>query len=48
MWTWGVIVVSHLVYRRRVAEGKVSSSPFRMPGSPVTNWIHVRRSRPAG
>ncbi len=41
MWTWGVIVVSHLVYRRRVAEGRVAASPFRMPGSPVTNWIVV-------
>ncbi len=41
MWTWGVIVISHLVYRRRVAEGKVAASPFRMPGSPVTNWIVV-------
>ena len=41
MWTWGVIVVSHLVYRRRVAAGEVAASPFRMPGSPVTNWIVV-------
>jgi AAT family amino acid transporter len=41
MWTWGVIVVSHLVYRRRVAAGDVPASPFRMPGSPVTNWIVV-------
>jgi amino acid transporter, AAT family len=41
MWTWGVIVVSHLAYRRRVAAGKLPASPFRMPGSPVTNWIVV-------
>ncbi len=41
MWTWGVIVISHLVYRRRVAAGEVAASPFRMPGSPVTNWIVV-------
>lgn len=41
MWTWGVIVISHLVYRRRVAAGTVSASPFRMPGSPFTNWIVV-------
>ena len=41
MWTWGVIVVSHLAYRRRVAAGEVAASPFRMPGSPLTNWIVV-------
>src|SRR4051794_6319245 len=41
MWTWGVIVISHLVYRRRVAEGAVAASPFRMPGSPITNWVVV-------
>jgi amino acid transporter, AAT family len=41
MWTWGVIVVSHLAYRRRVAAGDVPASPFRMPGSPVTNWIVI-------
>jgi AAT family amino acid transporter len=39
IWTWGVIVVSHLVYRRRVAAGEVKASPFRMPGSPLTNWV---------
>jgi amino acid transporter, AAT family len=41
MWTWGVIVVSHLAYRRKVAAGEVPASPFRMPGSPVTNWIVI-------
>jgi AAT family amino acid transporter/D-serine/D-alanine/glycine transporter len=41
LWTWGVIVISHLVYRRRVAAGEVDPSPFRMPGSPLTNWIVV-------
>jgi amino acid transporter, AAT family len=41
MWAWGVIVISHLVYRRRVAAGEVAASPFRMPGSPLTNWIVV-------
>ncbi|WGW10909.1 amino acid permease [Saxibacter everestensis] len=39
LWVWGVIVFSHLRYRRAVAAGKVKASKFRMPGSPVTNWI---------
>jgi amino acid transporter, AAT family len=41
MWTWSVIVISQLAYRRKVAAGAVPGSPFRMPGSPVTNWIVV-------
>jgi AAT family amino acid transporter/D-serine/D-alanine/glycine transporter len=39
LWTWGVIVASHLGYRRRLRRGEVRASPFRMPGSPVANWI---------
>ena len=41
LWTWGVIVVTHLAYRRKLARGEVRRSPFRMPGSPYTNWIVV-------
>jgi AAT family amino acid transporter/D-serine/D-alanine/glycine transporter len=37
--TWAVIVVSHLVYRREVSKGRVSYSPYRMPGSPVTSYF---------
>jgi AAT family amino acid transporter len=39
LWTWGVIVAAHLAYRRRLRRGAVSASPFRMPGSPITNWV---------
>jgi AAT family amino acid transporter len=39
LWTWGVIVTAHLVYRRRLRRGAVSASPFRMPGSPITNCV---------
>jgi AAT family amino acid transporter len=39
LWTWGVIVTAHLAYRRRLRRGAVTASPFRMPGSPVTNWL---------
>jgi AAT family amino acid transporter len=41
LWTWGVIVVCHLAYRRAVARGSVRASSFRMPGSPYTNWLVV-------
>ncbi len=41
LWTWGIIMISHLGYRRAVREGRVAASTFRMPGAPVTNWIVV-------
>ncbi len=39
LWTWSIIVVSHLLYRRAVAAGKVSASPYRMPGAPYTGYV---------
>ena len=39
LWTWGIIMVSHLNYRRAVAEGRIKGSTFRMPGAPVANWL---------
>jgi amino acid transporter, AAT family len=41
LWTWGVIVVCHLAYRRRVRAGLVDASSFRMPGTPLANWFVV-------
>ncbi|MFE7399009.1 hypothetical protein [Streptomyces sp. NPDC057557] len=31
IWSWGVIVVCHLVYRRRVERGEAPASTFRLP-----------------
>ena len=39
LWTWGVIVVSHLQYRRAVKAGIKPAVSFRMPGAPTSNWI---------
>lgn len=41
LWTWGIILVAHLGYRRAVAEGRAAPSKFRMPGSPVMNWVSL-------
>jgi amino acid transporter, AAT family len=41
LWTWGIIMVSHLNYRRAVAEGRAKASGFRMPGAPVANWLVI-------
>ena len=41
LWTWGIIMVSHLGYRRAVSEGRVAAASFRMPGAPVVNWLVI-------
>jgi len=38
LWVWGVIMVSHLRYRKAVAAGTVPASTFRMPGAPYSNY----------
>jgi AAT family amino acid transporter len=39
LWTWAIILVAHLHYRRAVRTGRVAPAPFRMPGAPVANWL---------
>jgi AAT family amino acid transporter/D-serine/D-alanine/glycine transporter len=39
LWTWGIILVSHVNYRRAVAAGRAAPAPFRMPGAPLANWV---------
>jgi hypothetical protein len=42
LWTWALIVIAHLGYTaRRVAAGTARAVPYRMPGSPYTNWFVV-------
>ncbi|MFC5180694.1 amino acid permease [Actinomadura harenae] len=36
---WTVIIVSHLVYRRKVARGELEASSYRMPGAPYTSYL---------
>lgn len=38
IWSWGIIVASHLVYRRRVARGEARPSPFRLPMATAACW----------
>ncbi|MYU26216.1 amino acid permease [Streptomyces sp. SID8352] len=38
IWSWGVIIVCHLVYRRRVARGEVPASSFRLPFATPMCW----------
>jgi AAT family amino acid transporter/D-serine/D-alanine/glycine transporter len=39
LWTWSIIVVSQLFYRRAVVAGKVPPSPYPMPGAPWTGYL---------
>ena len=39
LWTWAIVIVSHLGYRRALAAGKVAASPYRMPGAPYTGYL---------
>ena len=44
LWTWALIVIAHLGYRRAIAAGGLPLGAHRMPGSPYTNWFVLRFS----
>ena len=35
---WTVILVAHMIYRRRAAAGTLAKSPYRMPWAPYSSW----------
>ncbi|WOJ89979.1 amino acid permease [Methylocapsa polymorpha] len=39
LWTWALIVIAHLGYRKAVATGALLPVAYRMPGSPYANWF---------
>ncbi len=39
LFTWGMIVASHLGFRRKVARGELQTSTFRMPLAPYSNYV---------
>jgi L-asparagine transporter-like permease len=39
IFVWGSILLSHLVYRRRVAAGLLPASEYRLPGAPFTTFL---------
>ena len=41
LWTWGIIMLAHLGYRKAVHEGRAHGVSFRMPGGPWANWLVV-------
>jgi L-asparagine transporter-like permease len=41
LWTWSIIMIAHLGYRKAVAAGRAPAVAFRMPGAPVINVLVV-------
>ena len=41
LWTWGIIMLAHLGYRKAVHEGRAHGVAFRMPGAPLANRLVV-------
>ena len=39
LWTWIIILLAHLGYRRAVAAGQEPPSSFPLRGAPVANWL---------
>ncbi len=39
LWTWGIIMVAHRNYRRAIQARTVAAAPFRMPYSPLANYV---------
>lgn len=41
IWTWLMILVSHILYRRAVDAGRLPASSFPAPGGAKCSWIAV-------
>ncbi len=41
LWTWIMIMLAHLGYRKAVARGLAQPSAYAMPGAPVANWLVI-------
>ncbi|MER5993045.1 MULTISPECIES: amino acid permease [Streptomyces] len=41
IWTWLMILVSHVLYRRKVVAGRLPSSSFPAPGGSVCSYIAI-------
>jgi AAT family amino acid transporter len=41
IWTWLMILISHVLYRRQVVAGRLPASSFPAPGGSVCSWIAI-------
>jgi amino acid transporter, AAT family len=41
IWTWLMILISHVLYRRAVVAGRLPASPFPAPGGSVFSYVAI-------
>ncbi|WP_188647347.1 amino acid permease [Marinithermofilum abyssi] len=41
LWTWGIIVYTHMQYKRAVKRGEAPEVDYRLAGTPVVNWLVI-------
>ena len=41
IWTWLMILISHVLYRRAVVAGRLPASSFPAPGGSVCSWVAI-------
>ena len=41
LWTWSIIMLAHLGYRRRLTAAGGDVGRFAMPGAPFANWLVI-------
>ncbi len=41
LWTWIIIMYSHMKFRQAVGQGRVAAATYRMPGYPLANWAVI-------
>ncbi len=41
LWTWIIIMYSHLKFRQAAEQGRVAAVRYRMPGYPFANWAVI-------
>jgi AAT family amino acid transporter len=41
IWTWLMILISHVLYRRAVVAGRLPASSFPAPGGSAFSWVAI-------
>lgn len=41
VWSWLVIIICHMIYRKRLARGEVAESSFKMPAAKPLCWLVI-------
>jgi amino acid transporter, AAT family len=41
LWTWGIIVYTHMQYKWAVKRGEAPEVDYRLAGTPVVNWLVI-------